>query len=316
MGCKWGYSYRTLLSKHLHLPGGGESLVQQFNHADFGDVKCAIEMLEKIEKWLGEHNHFTVLVAGKMGTGKTTLVRGLCGNGSDETTQNVPAKPKQESLGADTKRVTPYNYVYKRINFTFVDTPGLKDVLNNARDHKYLMQMQEPDVLIFTMKMNDIEFHDDDIDTIKDISNAFGWKVWKKAIFLLTFANFVVDPDIPEGKGKRGHYVFYNRRRDNFALKVTETLENLSTESDVANDMPVLPVGLVRQPYIPSDERKTVSWVDEFWDKILEILTKSMEASRFKFGVGAGSEDDSEGEQDGENLEEEEEAYEHVHDEH
>ena len=32
---------------------------------------------------------------------------------------------------------------------------GLKDVVNNTHDHKYLIRMKEPDVLIFTMKMTD-----------------------------------------------------------------------------------------------------------------------------------------------------------------
>ena len=38
------------------------------------DVECAHK---KMQKWISKHNRFKVLVTGKMGTGKTTLVRGL-----------------------------------------------------------------------------------------------------------------------------------------------------------------------------------------------------------------------------------------------
>ena len=217
-----------------------------------------------------------------MGTGKTTLVRGLC---VDKNTQNVPAKSKQDTLGADTKRVTPYNCIHKRIDFTFIDTPGLKDVVNNTRDHRYLMEMPEPDVLLFTIKMTDRKVFDDDIDTIKNISYAFGYKVWRKAIFLLTFANNVKDPDDPDPQITRSDYSFYRRREDSLSEMVTDTLLKLSTVTDVAHNIPVIPAGLVRQPVIPSDKDKK-SWVDEFWQEVICILNKPWQiiTSRLNFG--------------------------------
>ena len=260
-----------------------------------------------------EHNHFTILVVGKMGTGKTTLVRGLCGifngsesNGSDSvTTESKEGTP----MGADTKRVTPYSYVYKRINFTFIDTPGLKDVVNNTHDHKYLMQMDEPNVLIFTMKMTDSKFYDNDITTIKDISNAFGWKVWKKSIFVLTCANLVGEPD---AKNERQNYSFYARRKLDFDDKITETLENLLAEPKVASNIPIIPVGLVRQPVIPSEEDKEKSWVDEFWKKVMNILATTNTTPTHNYGNdetegGGGSEEVPK--QDEEQPEEEDEHW-------
>ena len=245
--------------------------MELFRHCcpeDLSRVYCAIDVMEEIEKWLYKHNHFTVLVTGKMGTGKTTLVMGLNGT--------VPNTSSSDTLLPHTVNVTPYTKEHKRVNFTFYDTPGLKDSVGGENDWKYLKQMRMPDVLIFTMKMDDSEFRQEDIDTIKNISHAFGWKVWERALFLLTFANVVSKPG--ENVGVRENQVYYNRRRDDFALKVTETLNELNAETTVANTIPVLPVGLVKQPIIPSDVQK-LSWVKEFWKLVFAILKSSREVS-------------------------------------
>ena len=78
---------------------------------------------------------------------------------------------------------------------------------------------QEPDLIIFTIKMDDANFHEEDAESIKEITNAFGWKVWKHAVFVLTFANKVFIPNA--SVESRENRVSYNRIRDEFALKVT-----------------------------------------------------------------------------------------------
>ena len=69
----------------------------------------------------------------------------------------------------------------------------------------------------------------------------------------------------------RQNKVNYAQIRNDFSLKVTDILIAEKVQEDVANEIPVVPVGLVSQPIIPSDERK-VSWLDEFWSSVFRRL--------------------------------------------
>ena len=187
-----------------------------------------------------------------MGTGRTTLIRGL--------KENYVAE--DDHLRLHTLKVTPYNYDHGGLNFILFDTPGLKGSINSCNDYEYLKDMVakngEPDLLIFAVKMSDA-FRDDDADAIGNISNAFGWKIWKKAMFVLTFANEVP----PEGHFDEIYGEHYSH--------IVEALRSNRVHEDVINSISVVPVGLVSQLKIPSDKRG-VSWIDELWEEALKVL--------------------------------------------
>lgn len=238
--------------------------------ADLNDVRCALRKVEEIQHWLARSNHFKILITGKMGTGKSTLVKGL--------TEDY--EPETEHLLPHTVKVTPYSYERDKISLTIFDTPGLKDDVKGSNDYSYLTDMvknsQEPNLLIFAIRMDDTDFRKEDMSAINNISAAFGWKVWKNAMIILTFANKVRI----EGKAfdSRENKVYYNKIRGKFALKITEILREYKVQEDIANNIPIVPVGLVHQPLIPSDERR-VSWVQEFWDTVhsrLKVIRQEM----------------------------------------
>ncbi len=208
---------------------------------------------------MSRSNQFKVLITGNTGTGKSTLVKGL----------TEAYEPEADNLLPHTVKVTPYSFEKDKISLTIFDTPGLKDDVNGTNDYSYLKDMvknsQEPNLLIFAIRMDDASFRGEDMAVINNISAAFGWKVWRNAMILLTFANKVhldgYDYDSRENK------VYYTRLRGEFAMKITEILRQYQVQDDVANNIPIIPVGLVQQPFIPSDERG-VSWVKEFWDTV------------------------------------------------
>ena len=263
--------------------GDDENLVAMFRQGcpwQFSDVKCALKLMDKIESWLKKHNNFQVLITGKMGTGKTTLIKGL----------KEKYIPEADNLLPHTVKVTPYEYEHEKIKFTFIDTPGLRESSDSHKDYEYLKEMvkknERPDLIIFTIKMDDTRLRPEDEATIKNVSDAFGWSVWKNAMFLLTFANKVSKVGSPPGS--RENKVYFNRQRDEFSLLITKELRKNRVQPEVADSIPVIPAGLVMQPSIPSDSRG-ISWVDEFWKEMFKVL----KASRYDSSASDKEEENS-----------------------
>ncbi len=240
-------------------------LIRQYCPEGVPDVKCALKKVSCIERWLKENNFFKVLVTGKMGTGKTTFIRGL--------TENY--MPEEDDLLPHTVNVTPHEYVYKQMVFRLYDTPGLQDDINSSNDGTYLRDMVKnsysPDLIVFAVKMDDGELRLEDNKTMKAVTDAFGWKCWEKAMFILTFANKVskigVDPDSKENK------IHFNQERDHLTLQIVKALKANKVHSDVVNQIPIVPVGLIRQPLIPSDQSKE-SWIGKFWKGFNQVLNR------------------------------------------
>lgn len=226
-------------------------------------MKFALQIKDDLEKWLSDHNLFKILILGKIGTGKTTLARGFKENFAPEEGDN---------LLPHTTSVTSYEHTQNGIKFVLVDTPGFNDDTEESNfSHLREIVKGEPDMIVFAVRMDD-EFRKEDVNVIENLSNAFGWKIWEKAVVILTFANKVR----LEGKDydNRENKKFYNDRISDFGLKITQCLRQNRAEKEVANDIPVIPVGLVSQPFIPSDECQ-VSWVEEFWESIFTVWESS-----------------------------------------
>ena len=200
-----------------------------------------------------------------MGTGKTSLIRGLKEN----------YVPDSDHLLPHTLKVTPYNYDREGLNFVFFDTPGLNDKASKDsffNDYENLKDMvkknEESDLIIFAVKMSYV-FRDEDAEAIGHISNAFGWKVWKNAMFVLTFANMVTsEGHSPESADSK---LYFNYVFNEHYSRIVEALRSNRVHEDVIYSISVVPVGLVSQPKIPSDKRG-VSWIDELWEEALKVL--------------------------------------------
>lgn len=216
------------------------------------DVQCAIWKKKEIENWLNHNSKFKILVTGRANTGKKTLVAGV------------------------QKGITPEH----DIEFLYFDIPGTN---GSGGDLSYIKSMvsrrQEPDMVIFAIKMDELVLNQDDKDAIESISRAFGWRVWKNTMFALTYANQVYFGGVRVDVVTKENKMYYNKIKREFSLSITETLRRCRVQDKIANDIPVLPVGRGFEPQIPSSERKA-SWVDEFWSTVNKILNESRENDR------------------------------------
>ena len=223
------------------------------------DSRCALKKIREIEDWMKQHDICKILVTGKMGTGKTTLIEGLT---------QIFMEHRDNGLLRHTKKLTPYAYVHQGARCIFYDTPGLKDDVNNSNDYSYLKEMvEEPDVLVLAVKMDDIELHEQDKHTISNITDAYGWKIWKKTVIALTFANMVTKKDGTRAQCK----LYFDDLLLKFKVAILNLLSSAKVKDEDLDELKFIPVGLVSEPRLPCAS-SDVSWIDEFLKAINKIL--------------------------------------------
>ena len=177
-----------------------------------------------------------ILVTGRVGVGKSTLVNALVGMNVTETGDDVVSV---------TRNLKQIKTVKNGIHVYITDTPGLGDLDIADDDTLGKVQKENVDLFLFCLKMTD-RFDKYHIQEIRAITRYFGKEIWKKALFVLTFANDV--------NGKE-HFTSKLQKWEN---EITTRLIRLVGK--VAEKIPIVPTGF-REPQLPDRP----SWVSEFW---------------------------------------------------
>ena len=222
--------------------------------------------MDEIRDWLLHHSKYRILVTGKMGSGKTTFIRGL----------TKGFVPPSDNLLSHTIKVTPYSQHRESSNCIFFDTPGLKDDEKSANDYAYLKEMVqkngEPSLLVFAIKMDEPVQQDEVKEALVNVSSAFGRKIWQKAMFILTFANLV--QAIGHTSDSVANKLYFSKLVDEHHLNILHILRSILVKDEVINEIPVVPVGVVSEPILVAD-RLGQSWVESFWKEAFKILRKA-----------------------------------------
>ena len=144
---------------------------------------------QELKDELPKATSFSVLVCGRTGAGKSTLVNGIVG---------AYVAPEGDELKSKTTEVARYDRDIDGVNVTVWDSPGLQDSSDDDRRNLYISDMQKKcsdvNLKLYCISMTNIRFprkrsDNPDVEAMARLTKAFGSDFWKHAIVVLTFAN-------------------------------------------------------------------------------------------------------------------------------
>ncbi|MFN8382837.1 MAG: TIR domain-containing protein [Anaerolineales bacterium] len=148
----------------------------------------ATESLKELANMLNKasQREFTLLLLGKTGVGKSSIVNTLMGK------QVAPIGDFRPT----TFTVKYYRSEVQGIKFSIVDTPGLCDDLpEKSKDEIYLSEIKtnvkDIDCIWFTTPLSEPRVASDELMGISHITKVFGSKIWERSIIVLTKADLV-----------------------------------------------------------------------------------------------------------------------------
>ena len=229
------------------------------------------EAKEKVKKLLDESRTLSILFTGKTGVGKSSLANALVGR---------EVSPEGETLNPETLDVFNYKADIAGVDVTIWDCPGLQDGTSNEAEYlnKMATKCKELDLVLYCTRMDDTRIRDEDYETIKTLTRAFGEGIWENAIFTLTFANEVRKAVRTRSRGQSGpssappvdQKEFFLSRLSQWESKLKEALQKAGVSQKIVGKTIVVPVGYQDNLSLPDRD----NWLSKFWLTCLQRINK------------------------------------------
>ena len=213
-----------------------------------------------------------VIVLGKDGSGKSALINALRGAREDMDGKSEDYLPAEENdtLSSKPQEVTPHKaqravYRDKLYTITLWDTPGLMD--GKRKEQEYMQQIQrkcgEIDILLYCINCSLTRcVLSDMVPGMKVVTEHLGPDIWRHAMIVLTFANFLEEniEDEPSPRPDTVRHTFA-LRIDYWKSQVGLALIDGGAPQEVIGDIQIELAGHLQDPRLPDRPH----WLGYLW---------------------------------------------------
>ena len=208
---------------------------------------------------------FRVLVVGRTGVGKSTLINNLLGK---EVTS------VGHTLQSETPTVNAHEDSVEGVPIVVYDTPGLGDIKGEKDEKKHLDFMKDLlargkiHLVVYCFQMNKTIMISSHVGPLRKY-HQIGVD-WERSVIALTFADALY---VPQSEKKLPHFEmghFFDERLAFWQRELKEELVgNVRVNSDVVEQLKIYPTTLLPKVQLPNGD----PWYVPLWLHIVDILS-------------------------------------------
>lgn len=224
-----------------------------------------LEMANHLQDYLEEEDSLKILVAGKMGVGKSSLINSIYG-AELAVEDNSAAAVTDEIINYTANVPTPSQHDQgKESTITIWDSPGFGDVFAADKDKvieelKYVVDKAHILVYCFDIRGRMTR---DDVDGIVEITKQVSHDIWINSVFTLNFCN-----DLRPPRKDMDAVQFFAKSFQSWHWQIIRVLREVAGVPDrIVNNVSITACGYrERQP--PGFR----NWYTTFWSTIFEKM--------------------------------------------
>ena len=229
-------------------------------------VRVALSKLRK------DCPQFGVLIIGRTGVGKSTLINNLLGK---------EVARVGHTLQSETPEVYPHESSVEGVPIVVYDTPGLGDIKGGEEEKIHLEVMQSLlakgriHLIVYCFQINQTKMSSSLVGTLHKY-NRIGVD-WERTVIALTFADAVYAPKCEQGSPNFEMSLFFDERLAFLQRMLRkELVEEVGVQSSVVERLKICPTALLPKDLLPNGN----PWYVPLWLDIVEIMSPA-ETLRF-----------------------------------